>query len=429
MRSLTKTDPPMKSLKLSLAALAACALLAPTAGAQQLINRTVNVGGVVRSYIVYLPVNFNAAENMPAMFFFHGGGGTANGGIFECDFRPLANANRFIAVYPQAINSTSGTNSWDCRGDYHGGVDEVGFMSAMIDAVAADYGVDTRRIYAGGYSLGGSIVYDFAAYLPDRVAAIAPVAANMWEWTLSDVNWTTPVACIHILGTNDFYAPYNGNAFSISTAAQNAHFVGLNGAVEPPTVESLGGNITRYTWEPGTDCHGHQHIVRQGGGHDAPSDYTFGERWIWDFVSQYELDGVTGCSDPTTFCQTSLNASGSAALIGWSGSTSVSANDLTLLIDGANPGLPGIFFYGGGQTFLPFGAGFRCVDGNLFRLPVVFCDSTGSAAYPLDLGDPSLPTSSIAVGETWNFQFWYRDPLIPAVPYNVSNGLSVPFTP
>ena len=32
-------------------------------------------------------------------------------------------------------------------------------------------------------------------------------------------------------------------------------------------------------------------------------------------------------------------------------------------------------------------------------------------------------------GETWNFQFWYRDPLIPALPYNVSNGLSVPFTP
>ncbi|MEC7232813.1 MAG: hypothetical protein VXW31_07740, partial [Planctomycetota bacterium] len=98
-------------------------------------------------------------------------------------------------------------------------------------------------------------------------------------------------------------------------------------------------------------------------------------------------------------------------------------------VDGANPGFPGIFFYGSGQTFLPFGAGVRCVDGNLFRLPVVFCDSTGSAAYSLDLGDPSLPTSSIAVGETWNFQFWYRDSLIPSLPYNVSNGLSVPFTP
>ena len=123
----------IKMLKTSLAALAACALLAPTASAQQLLNRTVNVGGVTRSYTVFLPVNFNAAENMPAMFFFHGGGGTASVGILECDLRPLANANRFIAVYPQAINSSSGTNSWDCRGDYYGGIDEVGFMWDWIN--------------------------------------------------------------------------------------------------------------------------------------------------------------------------------------------------------------------------------------------------------------------------------------------------------
>ena len=146
----------MKMHKTSLAALAACALLAPSASAQQLLNRSINVGGVTRSFLVYLPTSFSTAENMPAMFFFHGGGGTANAGLFECDFRSLANANRFIAVYPQAINSTSGSNSWDCLGDYHGGIDEVGFMSAMIDAVVADYNVDSRRVYAGAPSAGAS---------------------------------------------------------------------------------------------------------------------------------------------------------------------------------------------------------------------------------------------------------------------------------
>ena len=268
---------------------------ASSAQAQQQINKNINVDGVNRSYIVYIPANFNPAENMPAMFFFHGGGGTANGGIFECDFRSLANSERFIAVYPQAINSTSGNNSWDCLGDYHGGIDEMGFVSAMIDALAADYNIDTHRVYAGGYSLGGSIVYDIAAYLPDKVAGIAPVAANMWEWTLSDVNWTTSVACVHLLGTNDFYAPYNGNAYSISTAAQNNHFVSLNGAETTPQVENLGGNITRYTWAPGEGCHGHQHYRRQGGGHDAPSGYPQGPQWIWDYLSQYSLDGIIEC--------------------------------------------------------------------------------------------------------------------------------------
>tara|TARA_X000001036_G_scaffold85136_1_gene77244 strand:+ start:54 stop:1082 length:1029 start_codon:yes stop_codon:yes gene_type:complete len=271
------------------------AVCSTSAQAQQLVNKNINVDGVNRSYLVYLPVKYNPAEYMPAMFFFHGGGGTANGGIFECDFRGLADSDRFIAVYPQAIDSTSGPNSWDCLGDYHGGVDEVGFMSAMIDAMATEYNIDTQRVYAGGYSLGGSIVYDFAAYLPDRVAVIAPVAANMWEWTLSDVNWSTPIACVHLLGTNDFYAPYNGNAYSISTNTQNNHFISLNGAQTTPISENLGGNITRYTWPESEGCHSHQHYVRQGGGHDPPSSYSQGPQWIWDYASQYSLDGIIEC--------------------------------------------------------------------------------------------------------------------------------------
>ncbi len=285
----------MNSWTSSYVAALAVAATASSATAQQLINKNINVDGVNRSYLVYIPVEFNAAENMPAMFFFHGGGGTAYQGINECDFRSLADSERFMVVYPQAINSTSGTNSWDCLGDYHGGIDEMGFMSAMINAMSADYNIDTQRVYAGGYSLGGSIVYDMAGYLPDQVAAIAPVAANMWEWTLSDVNWSTPIACVHLLGTNDFYAPYNGNAYSIATSAQNNHFVTLNGAQTTPISEYLGGNITRYTWLPGEECHGHQHYVRQGGGHDAPSDYPQGPEWIWDYVSQYSLEGVIEC--------------------------------------------------------------------------------------------------------------------------------------
>lgn len=402
----------------------------PSVSAQQIINKNINVGGVNRSYLVYLPVSFDSAENMPAMFFFHGGGGTANEALnYECDFRSLANSDRFIAVYPQAINSSSGTNSWDCLGDYHGGIDEVGFMSAMIDALAADYNIDTQRVYAGGYSLGGSIVYDLAAYLPDRVAVIAPVAANMWEWTLSDVNWSTSVACVHIVGTNDFYAPYNGNAYSISTNAQNAHFVGLNGAQGSPTTESFGGNITRYTWDAGDGCHGHQHIVRQGGGHDAPSGYPQGVQWIWDFASQYNLDGLIDCSGPTTYCQAAPNSNGAGALISLSGSPSVSANDLILDVVGASGSQPGIFYYGPNQVEVPFGAGYRCVGGAVKRLPVLFTDSFGDASYALDLSNPSLPTSTIAVGDVWNFQFWYRDPQGASGSFNLSDALNVPFTP
>ena len=418
----------MNMRKILFALIIALAWTSPVT-AQQLLNKTVNVNGVTREYLVYLPVNFDAAEYMPAMFFFHGGGGTANGAIFECDFRPLADADRFIAVYPQATDSSSGPNCWDCLGDYHGGVDEVGFMSAMIDAMAADYNIDTQRVYAGGYSLGGSIVYDFAAYLPDRVAVIAPVAANMWEWTLSDVNWSTSVACVHLLGTNDFYAPYNGNQYSISTSVQNAHFVGLNGAQTTPTTENLGGNITRYTWDAGEGCHGHQHIVRQGGGHDAPSGYPQGAEWIWEYASQYNIDGLISCAGPSVYCEAAPNSNGAGALIGWAGTSSVSANDLVLEVVSAAVNKPGIFYYGPNQVQIPFGDGFRCVGGATKRLPVVFTDGFGDVSYSVDLNSSSLPTGTIAEGDTWNFQFWYRDPVANLSSFNLSDALSVPFSP
>ena len=82
----------------AIGAVAALALTTAGAGAQQLLSKNISVGGIARSYLVYLPVNFDPSEAMPAMFFFHGGGGTANGGLFECDFRPLADAERFIVI-------------------------------------------------------------------------------------------------------------------------------------------------------------------------------------------------------------------------------------------------------------------------------------------------------------------------------------------
>ena len=90
---------------------------------------------------------------------------------------------------------------------------------------------------------------------------------------------------------------------------------------------------------------------------------------------------------------------------------------------------PGIFYYGPNQIQVPFGDGYRCVGGAVKRLPVVFTDSFGDVTYALDLTNPSLPSGTIAGGEVWNFQFWYRDPPGTLATFNLSDALNVPFTP
>ena len=67
--------------------------------------------------------------------------------------------------------------------------------------------------------------------------------------------------------------------------------------------------------------------------------------------------------------------------------------------------------------------------GAVKRLPVVFTDGFGDASYSVDLTSATLPTGTIAEGDIWNFQFWYRDPPGTLATFNLSDALSVPFCP
>ncbi|HIK59999.1 MAG TPA: hypothetical protein EYF98_04835 [Planctomycetes bacterium] len=133
------------------------------------------------------------------------------------------------------------------------------------------------------------------------------------------------------------------------------------------------------------------------------------------------------CDAPASYCVSSPNSMGGGAQIGWSGSASHSANDLSLSVSGSSASMPGIFYFGNLQLQVAFGDGVRCVGGSVSRLPVVFSDAAGQVSYALDLANPLLSTSSIQSGETWEFQFWYRDPAFGGTGFNLSDALEVTF--
>ena len=267
--------------------------------AQQQFTRAITVDGLNREYLIYLPTNFQESENMPVMMWHHGGGGTASGGVFEADFRSLANSERFIAVYAQAYPDVlESCTCWGYEepGGYTNGNYEIdlAYTSAMIDDLVATYNADRNRIYAGGYSMGGSYVWDLACAKSDEIAAIAPVAASCYPWTFDACDSAAPIGICHILGTNDFYAPYDGG-WVPSAQAQYNYWVAKNESQTPPETVSIGGGVTRYTWAAGENCEaGYQHFRRQGGGHDVPSN---APALIWAFVSQHALESVIDCVD------------------------------------------------------------------------------------------------------------------------------------
>jgi len=134
------------------------------------------------------------------------------------------------------------------------------------------------------------------------------------------------------------------------------------------------------------------------------------------------------CPDPVNYCTLSPNSVGSGATIGSFGSQSVTFNDFTLWANNIPAGEPGIFYYGSTQAAFPHGNGTQCVASmNLYRLPFVHADLFGQAFYQIDFSNPPSFFGAILPGDTWHFQFWYRDPAGGGSGFNFSNGLQVEF--
>ena len=127
------------------------------------------------------------------------------------------------------------------------------------------------------------------------------------------------------------------------------------------------------------------------------------------------------------YCVSAPNSTGSAALISFTGTTSIAASDLELVAQPV-PDQPGIFFYGPDQVQMPFGDGFRCVGGPSGRLPVQ--NASGNVlTQALDYSQPPNSFTVITAGSTWNFQAWFRDPAAMGAGFNLTNGLSLSFLP
>ncbi len=141
------------------------------------------------------------------------------------------------------------------------------------------------------------------------------------------------------------------------------------------------------------------------------------------------LEQDTGCAAVANYCTGAVNSDGTMATMSFSGSQIVGDNNVTVSVSEAATNKAGLFYYGPNQTMTAFGDGFRCVSGATYRLqPIVQTDGFGFADKVVDLNNPPAPGGLITAGSTWNFQFWYRDPMGPGGSgFNLSDGLEVPF--
>ena len=184
---------------------------------------TVEVGGVSRGYLLRTPDDAEDREPMPVVVMIHGAGGNGERAEAATGLTAIAETNGFIAAYPYGTQAANipGEFSWNagvcCGVPARSGVDDVAFITAMLDQIAATYPVDPEQIYIGGFSNGGMLSYRLACELGDRIAGIAVVsgALNVPECAAPD-----PIDLLVIHGTADLVVPYAGGETAARTAAR-----------------------------------------------------------------------------------------------------------------------------------------------------------------------------------------------------------------
>lgn len=292
-----------------------CLLTLARLSAQTTVTGTIQSGGLTRDYRLYVPAMYNGSTSVPLVLNLHGYASFAAQQEFYGDFRPIADTANFLIVHPNGTINNLGDRFWNVLGGLSA-VDDVAFLSNLIDSLRATYNIDPNRIYSTGMSNGGFMSYSLACELSHKIAAIASVTGSMITLKLNACNPPRAVPVMEIHGTADNTVPYNGSV-SLGTVAIPTlvdAWVQKNQCNPTPIITPVpntntsdGCTAEHYLYTGGLNGSTVEHYKVIGGGHTWPGQlFPIGvtnqdfsaSREIWRFFSQYRLDILTDVKAP-----------------------------------------------------------------------------------------------------------------------------------
>lgn len=245
--------------------------------------------GLTRTYRLHLPSDYRQNDLHPLIINMHGLGSNAIEQELYSGMNLVSDTAGFIVAYPNAVGGIWNVSSTS-------GTDDVGFISALIDTLAAAYSIDLYRVYATGMSMGGFMSYRLACELEARVAAIASVTGLL---AFSPCNPDRPVPVLQIHGTADPIVPYSGVPATVN------HWVSHNQCPAEPVITDLpdvnttdNSTITVYYYGLCNDATEVTLYTINGGAHTWPGAQIIigvtnqdinASSEIWNFFRKYSL--------------------------------------------------------------------------------------------------------------------------------------------
>lgn len=262
-------------------------------------NETIFSGGLQRAYRLHIPSGYRDTVQQALVMNFHGHGSDA---IYQeqlTGMSQLANQDDFIVVYPQGTVGPDHNTGWDTGPWNYPHVNDVLFVSDLLNHMESTLCVNPQRVYATGFSNGGSLTNVLACKLSDRIAAFAIVSGGMHP-VAGGCDPSRPVSIMEFHGTNDHVVPYTGNLQNDDEppiAQWLASWAVRNGCMQDPRVFFNRNGILGEQW---SSCQAGAVIIHyriRGEPHEWPTvDFTSvgghvvnATDLIWQFFQEHPL--------------------------------------------------------------------------------------------------------------------------------------------
>jgi polyhydroxybutyrate depolymerase len=180
---------------------------------QPVETQTIQHDGLARKYVVH---DFSRGGRAPLVILLHGGGGNSENAIQMTQFDAVARREGLIAVYPEGTSAGGPFMTWNathcCAHAMEAHIDDVGFISAIIDRLVGEGKADPKRVYVSGMSNGGMMTHRLGRELSARIAGIAPVVGAVFG---DEAPPQGPVPAFIIVGAVDQVVPAAGGQLQL----------------------------------------------------------------------------------------------------------------------------------------------------------------------------------------------------------------------
>jgi len=147
------------------------------------IRGRARAAGGSRAYKLWAPATIETEKASPLVMLLHGCALDAQAMTEISGMNEVAEANRFLVVYPEQSRRANLLKCWNWFHPKHQTRDrgEPSILAAIIEQVCSRFRVDLDRIYIAGVSAGGAMAVIAGATYPDLFAAIAVCAGGEFK--------------------------------------------------------------------------------------------------------------------------------------------------------------------------------------------------------------------------------------------------------